>query len=80
MNTKPATQTKTEGEFLAYLEGQIPHLATKADVARIGGKFDVLLAEMSTIKWIFSIAIPAAIAITGIVVGIVVQVLNNVPG
>ncbi len=29
---------------------------------------------------IISIAIPAAIAITGIIVGVVVQLLNNSPG
>ena len=70
---------RTEGELIAYFEGQIPHLATKADVARIGGKLDVLLVEMRALKWLVCIAIPAAIAITGIVVGIVVQVLNNLP-
>lgn len=75
-----ATQVRTEGEFLAFLEGQIPHLATKADIARVGGKLDVLLAETRALKRIISIAIPAAIAITGIVVGIVAPVLNNLPG
>ena len=35
---------------------------------------------VESIRWIIGIAIPAAIAITGIVVGIVVQVLNQVPG
>ncbi len=80
MKTEAATPTRTEGELLVFIEGQIPYLATKADVARIGGKFDVLLAEARALKWIISIAFPAAIAITGIVVGIVVQVLNNLPG
>ncbi len=77
---KTATRVRTEGELLAYLEGQVPHLATKADVARIGAKFDALLAEAGAFKWIIGIVIPAAIAITGIVVGIVAQVLNNLPG
>ncbi len=77
MRRKLASPPRTAGEFLAYFEGQIPHLATKADVARIGAKFDVLIAETRSLKWIISIAIPAAIAITGIVVGIVVQVLNQ---
>ncbi len=72
-----ATQTKTEGEGIANLEGQIAHLATKADIGVLDAKIESLRAEMSTIKWIISIAIPAAIAITGIVVGIVVQVLNQ---
>ena len=84
-------QTRTEGERIANLEGQITHLATKADIGALGAKIEALRAalksdieslraELNTIKWIISIAIPAAIAITGIVVGIVVQVLNNLPG
>lgn len=79
-----ATQVRTEGERIANLEGQIAHLATKADLAaleaRLDTKIEALRAEMGTMKWILSIAIPAAIAITGIVVGIVVQVLNQTPG
>ena len=86
-----ATQVRPEGECIANLEGQIAHLATKADIgaldskieslrAELDSKIEALRAEMSSIKWIISIAIPAAIAITGIVVGIVVQVLNNLPG
>ncbi len=75
-----STQIRTEGERIANLEGQIAHLATKADIGVLDSKIESLRAEMSTIKWIISIAIPAAIAITGIVVGIVVQVLNNLPG
>ena len=86
-----ATQVRIEGEGIANLEGQIAHLATKADNgaldskieslrAELDSKIEALRAEMSSIKWIISIAIPAAIAITGIVVGIVVQVLNNPPG
>ena len=75
-----AVQTRTEGERIANLEGQIAHLATKADIGALDAKIETLRAELSTIKWIISIAIPAAIAITGIVVGIVVQILNNLPG
>ena len=86
-----AAQTRTEGERIANLEGQIAHLATKADIGALDAKIESLRAELksdieslraelNTIKWIISIAIPAAIAITGIVVGIVVQVLNNLPG
>ena len=55
-------------------------MATKADIGALDAKIESLRAELGTIKWIISIAIPAAIAITGIVVGIVVQVLNNLPG
>ena len=68
-----AAQTRTEGERIANLEGQIAHLATKADIS-------ALAAKLNTLMWILAIAIPAAIAITGIVVGIVVQVLNSLPG
>ncbi len=79
-----AMQNRTEGERIANLEGQISHLATKADLAaleaRLDAKIEALRAEMNTMKWILGVAIPAAIAITGIVVGIVVQVLNNLPG
>lgn len=86
-----ASQTRTEGERIANLEGQIAHLATKADIgaldakieslrAGLDAKIEPLRAELNTLKWILSIAIPSAIAITGIVVGIVVQVLNNMPG
>lgn len=74
------TQVRTEGERIANLEGQIAHLATKADIGVLDAKIEAVRAELSTMKWILGIAIPAAIAITGIVVGIVVQVLNNLPG
>ncbi len=85
-----ATQTRTEGERIANLEGQIAHLATKADIGALDSKIEALRAELKsdieglraelgTIRWIIGIAIPSAIAITGIVVGIVVQVLNNLP-
>ena len=79
-----AAQTRPEGERIANLEGQIAHLATKADIQSLRSelKTDIaaMRAELGTIKWIIGIGIPAAIAITGIVVGIVVQVLNNLPG
>ena len=75
-----AVQTRTEGERIANLEGQIAHLATKADISGLEARIESLRAEVSAIRWIIGLAIPAAIAITGIVVGIVVQVLNNVPG
>ena len=75
-----ATQTRTEGERIANLEGQIAHLATKADIGMLDAKIEAVRAELGTIRWMIGIGIPAAIAITGIVVGIVVQVLNNLPG
>lgn len=68
-----AAQVRTEGERIANLEGQIAHLATKADIS-------ALTAKLNTLMWILAIAVPAAIAITGIIVGIVVQILNNPPG
>ena len=75
-----ATQTRPEGERIANLEGQIAHLATKADIGALDAKIEALRAELGTIKWIIGIGIPAAIAITGIVVGVVVQILNNSAG
>ena len=75
-----AAQTRTEGERIANLEGQIAHLATKADIGALDAKIEALRAELGTIKWIIGIGIPAAIAITGIVVGVVVQILNNSAG
>ena len=75
-----ATQVRTEGERIANLEGQIAHLASKADIGALDAKIEALRAELNTLKWIISIAIPAAIAITGLVVGIIVQLLNNSPG
>lgn len=71
-----ATQTRTEGEPIANLEGRIAHLATKADIGNLDAKIEALRAKLNTLMWIVTIAIP----ITGIVVGIVVQVLNNLPG
>ncbi|MCY3780309.1 MAG: hypothetical protein OXG78_08385 [Chloroflexi bacterium] len=71
-----ATQVRTEGERIANLEGQIAHLATKADISNLDAKIEALRAKLNTLMWIVTIAIP----ITGIVVGIVVQVLNNPPG
>ena len=65
-----AAQIRTEGEGIANLEGQIAHLATKADIS-------ALAAKLNTLMWILAIAIPAAIAITGIIVGVVVQLLNQ---
>ena len=75
-----ATQVRTEGDRIANLEGQISHLATKADIGVLDAKIEAIRAELSTMKWLLGIAIPSAIAITGIIVGIVVQVLNNLPG
>ena len=84
-----ATHVRIEGEWIANLEGQIARLATKADIGaldarieslRLDAKIEALRAEMNTFKWILAIAVPAAIAITGVIVGIVVQVLNNLPG
>ena len=73
-------QTRPEGEQIANLEGQIAHLATKADIqslrSELKSDIESIRAELGTIKWIIGIGIPAAIAITGIVV----QILNNLPG
>ena len=115
-------ESRTEGERIAHLEGQIAHLATKADIQNLRAEMNSntvilnsniaelraemnsniaelraemnsniailnsniallksdnegLRAELRMIRWIIGIAIPAAIAVTGIVV----QVLNNLP-
>ena len=47
-----AAQTRTEGERIANLEGQIAHLATKADIGALDAKIEAIRAEMSTMKWI----------------------------
>ncbi len=75
-----ATQVRTEGERIANLEGQIAHLATKADISNLDAKIEALRGKLNTLMWIIGIAVPAAIAITGIIVGVVVQLLNNSPG
>ena len=76
---------------VAMLEAEQKHLATKADIAdvrtdleRLRTDFERLRsvvagiqAEMRTLRWVLSIAVPAAIAVTGIVVGIVVQLINQ---
>ena len=75
-----ATQVRSEGAGIANLEGQIAHLTTKADISALDAKIEALRGMLTTLMWVLGIAIPAAIAITGIIVGIVVQVLNNPPG
>ena len=75
-----AAQVRTEGERIANLEGQIAHLASKADIAALNAKIEALRAKLNTLMWIIGIAIPAAIALTGLIVGIIVQLLNNPPG
>ena len=90
MAEQTRTESRTEGERIAHLEGQIAHLATKADIGLVDAKIErlrtesksdneSLRAELRMIKWIIGIAIPAAIAITGIAVGAIVQILNSLP-
>ncbi len=69
---------------VAMLEAEQKHLATKADIAdvrtdleRMRSVVAGIQAEMRTLRWVLSIAVPAAIAVTGIVVGIVVQLINQ---
>ena len=68
-----ATHVRIGGVGIANLEGQIARLANKAGIGALDAKIESLRAEIGTIRWIVGIAIPAAIAITGFVVGIVVQ-------
>lgn len=75
-----AVQSRTEGERIANLEGQIAHLASKADIGALDAKIEALRGKLNTLMWIIGIAIPAAIALTGLIVGIIVQLLNNPPG
>ena len=71
---------RTEGEFLAYFEAQIPHLATKRTSRESAASLTCCSLKRARSNGSSASSSPAAIAITVIVVGIVVQVLNNLPG
>ena len=76
---------------IAMLEAEQKHLATKADISdvrtdleRLRTDFERLRsvvvgiqAEMRTLRWVLSLTVPGAIALTGIVVGIIVQLINQ---
>lgn len=79
MDENIATQIRNEGERIAHLEGQIAHLASKADIGALDAKIEMLRGKLNTLMWVIGIAIPAAIALTGLIVGIIVQLLNNPP-
>ena len=63
-------------------------MATKADIGDLRTDLERLRtdfvafraevkAELKTMRWFIGIGVPASIAITGIVVGIVVQLINQ---
>lgn len=66
------------------LEAEQKHLATKADIADVRTDLERMRsvvvgvqAEMRTLRWVLTLAVPGAIALTGIVVGIIVQLINQ---
>ena len=59
-------------------------MATKADIADLRTDLEKLRSvvigiqvEMRTLRWVLTLAVPSAIALTGIVVGIIVQLINQ---
>ncbi len=59
-------------------------MATKADIADLRADLEKLRSvvigiqvEMRTLRWVLTLAVPGAIALTGIVVGIIVQLINQ---
>lgn len=69
---------------IAMLEAEQKHLATKADIADVRTDLERMRsvvvgvqAEMRTLRWVLTLAVPGAIALTGIVVGIIVQLINQ---
>ncbi len=59
-------------------------MATKADIGDLRADMERLRSvvigiqvEMRTLRWVLTLAVPGAIALTGIVVGIIVQLINQ---
>ncbi len=59
-------------------------MAIKADIADLRADLEKLRSvvigiqvEMRTLRWVLTLAVPGAIALTGIVVGIIVQLINQ---
>lgn len=72
------------GDRIAALEAEQKHMATKADIADLRTDLERLRSvvvgvqvEMRTLRWVLTLAVPGAIALTGIVVGIIVQLINQ---
>ena len=73
---------------IAALEAEQKHLATKADIGDLRTDMERLRtdfvafqaevkAELKTMRWFISLGVPASIAVTSIVVGIIVQLINQ---
>ncbi len=73
---------------IAALEAERKHLATKADIGDLRTDMERLRtdfvafqaevkAELRTMRWFISLGVPASIAVTSIVVGIIVQLINQ---
>ncbi len=69
---------------VAALEAEQKYMATKADIADLRTDLEKLRSvvigiqvEMRTLRWVLTLAVPGAIALTGIVVGIIVQLINQ---
>ena len=73
---------------IAALESERKHMATKADIGDLRTDMERLRtdfvafqaevkAELKTMRWFISLGVPASIAVTGIIVGIIVQLINQ---
>ena len=73
---------------IAALEAERNHMATKADIGDLRTDMERLRtdfvafqaevrAELKTMRWFISLGVPASIALTGIIVGIIVQLINH---
>ncbi len=65
---------------IAMLEAEQKHLATKADIADVRTDLERMRsvvvgvqAEMRTLRWVLTLAVPGAIALTGIIVQLINQ-------
>ena len=65
-----AGRDQSLGERVAAVEIELKHVATKADITRIE-------ATLNTLKWVLAIAIPAAIALTGLIVTLIVTLITR---
>lgn len=73
---------------IAAPEAERKHMATKADIGDLRTDMERLRtdfvafqaevkAELKTMRWFISLGVPASIAVTGIIIGIIVQLINH---